>query len=96
MWAYFKTIVDVGSELAVEHALHVDRPWQHVHCSLPDDYYMQKCGLDDLKDVFDKISLSTDSVSKALIFSVSFLNHDIKLLNSQHFKQPHLQDLLSS
>ena len=57
-------MVDVASERVFQRSPHIARSWQHVEdASLPDEYYMQQCDLNDLHEVFDRISCSSDKVS---------------------------------
>ena len=64
LWAYYKTVVDLTIEDVLQRSPHINRPWQYVeNISLPDDYYLQRRDLNDVKEIFNKIASTSDKVS---------------------------------
>ncbi|CAK8675549.1 unnamed protein product [Clavelina lepadiformis] len=61
VWSYYKTMVDVATEKRIQQSANIRRPWQHIHSMLlPDEYFLQKSELDDVRTVFEKIGHSPD------------------------------------
>ena len=68
VWSYYKTMVDVATEKRIQQSANIRRPWQHIHSMLlPDEYFLQKSELDDVRTVFEKIGHSPDKVRSVFL-----------------------------
>ena len=73
VWAYYKTIVDLTTEEVLQRSPQIKRPWQHIDdIALPDEYYMQRRDLNDVKEIFEKIACNSDQVCAVVYYYIFF------------------------